>query len=160
MLKNGKLDKLDKKLLNLTQQGLPLTEFPFQLLGAKIGLTAEEVVERLKKMKENGYIRRIGGIFNSERLGFKTTLVAVQVPENDFYPLAKLVRAYPNVTHCYRRDDNFNLWFTLTVKSNWEKRVVIKAVEDAIPTARIYDLPKEKCFKLKVFFDLADTKND
>ncbi len=155
------LDTTDKKLLDLAQQGLPVTQHPFRHIGSQLGITASEVIERLKALKENGYIRRIGGVFDSKKMGYESTVVAVKVPEEtDFYKIAGAVCSHPGVTHCYRRDDELNLWFTLTFRDTGEKQAVLKALVDSDEAMDVFDLPAEQRYKLKVFFQLSDANND
>ena len=64
--------------------------------------------------KEEGIIRRIGAVFDLRRLGFASTLCAARVPEDQDQGIrGKIVNACPGVTHNYRRDDQYNIWFTL-----------------------------------------------
>ena len=73
------LTTFDKSLLNILQGGLPVCSHPFQVIGEELGTDEQTVLARVRALKEAGYVRRIGTFFNSARLGYKGTLVALQV---------------------------------------------------------------------------------
>ena len=76
------LTTFDKSLLNIIQRNLPIAKRPFLELANILGTTEENVIERLCYLKENGYIRRIGPFFDSGKLEYKGTLVALKVKKN------------------------------------------------------------------------------
>ncbi len=157
----AQLDHTDKKLLDFAQQGLPVTPHPFRQIGTQLGITEFEVLDRLKALKENGYIRRIGGVFDSKKMGYESTLVAVKIPEEKvFYDIAGMICSHPGVTHCYRRDDELNLWFTFTFRNIEEKQSLLNSLNHSDAVEKVFDLPAEQRYKLKVFFRLEDAKND
>ena len=73
------LTSFDKSLLNLLQGNLPVCSHPFARLAEELGSDEDTVLSRLRELKRNGYLRRIGTFFNSGRLGYKGTLVALRV---------------------------------------------------------------------------------
>ena len=107
------LTTFDKDLLNLLQGSLPVCSRPFAALAEKLGTTEEAVIDRLQVLKEEGYLRRIGTFFNSGRLGYKGTLVALRVDPEKMEAVAKAINRYPGATHNYEREGRYNLWFTL-----------------------------------------------
>ncbi|PRX29873.1 AsnC family transcriptional regulator [Orenia metallireducens] len=153
------MDEIDQQLLTITQQGIPLTSTPYHDLGQQIGIDGEEIIERLKKLKNNGYIRRIGGIFSSKRLGYISTLVAMEVSEDRFYEVAKIINSYLGVTHNYRRNHSYNLWFTLIAPSQQRLAVILKEIKEKTGITRMIELPAERFFKLAVKLEL-DNRGD
>ena len=95
------LTTFDKDLLNLLQGSLPVCSRPFAALAEKLGTTEEAVIDRLQVLKEEGYLRRIGTFFNSGRLGYKGTLVALRVDPEKMEAVAKAINRYPGATHNY-----------------------------------------------------------
>ena len=59
------LTNFDKSLLNIIQRNLPISERPFLELAKILKTTEDHVIERLRYLKEQGYIRRIGPFFDS-----------------------------------------------------------------------------------------------
>ena len=52
------MDETDVELLKLVQDGIPLTHSPFRRLAAELGISEQEVVDRLKRLQKAGKIRR------------------------------------------------------------------------------------------------------
>lgn len=64
------MDNTDRALLNLLQEGIPLTEEPYRDLGEQLGgLSAQEVIARITRLMEDGWIRRFSGFFMPPRSG-------------------------------------------------------------------------------------------
>ena len=70
------MDLTDRKLLNLIQSQFPLADQPYQQLGDELGITEQQVIERLTELKRINVLRQISAIFDTRRLGYKTTLAA------------------------------------------------------------------------------------
>lgn len=73
------MDEEDARLLAAVQEGLPITERPFQSLGRTMGMSETRVLMRLSRMQEEGLVRRIGPILDLKRLGLGGVLVALKV---------------------------------------------------------------------------------
>ena len=68
----------DRQLLNILQAAFPLVEEPFEHIGQSLGISASEVINRIKVMKDKNVVRQISAIFDTRRLGYKTLLVAMR----------------------------------------------------------------------------------
>ncbi len=153
------LDSRDKKILTAAQKGLPLTAEPFASLAEKLNLSEQEVISRLKTLKEAGYIRRLGGIFSSQQLGWDSILLAARVPENRFAEVKSTINAHQGVTHNYRRNHDYNMWFTLSVPPEKELEQEIKKLERKAGL-EFLRLPRLKKYKLGVKMDLNSRKEE
>ncbi|HUO09489.1 MAG TPA: Lrp/AsnC family transcriptional regulator [Phycisphaerae bacterium] len=156
------LQPLDTDLLNVLQTQVPLVERPFLHLAKEFGTTELEVITRLKKLRhpeppERPIIRQISAIFDSKSLGYETTLVAAQVEESKLVAAAAIINEHPGVSHNYRRNHAFNLWYTLAVPPDsmlgLEKTLEILHQRSGAVSTRM--LPTEKLFKIGVKFDLS-----
>ena len=151
------LDKTDKKILNIIQTGIPLVTNPFLLLGDEIGISEDEVIKRLKKLKTAGALRRLGATLNKSELGREGTLVAMKVPKDKIDEVANIINAYDEITHNYVRssDDgkvDYNLWFTITgLKERIEE--IIKEISKKADYPFL-NLPADITFKIGVKFDI------
>ncbi|MFP4001409.1 MAG: Lrp/AsnC family transcriptional regulator [Thermoplasmata archaeon] len=148
------LSEDDKVLLTRAQRGLPLSPAPFEDLGEELNMDGDEVVERLKDLKDKKLIRRIGGVFDSKKMGWESTLLAGKIPEDEFYEVAEQVNEHPGVTHNYRRDHEYNMWFTLSVGPDDDLQQEIKKLEEKTGF-EFLQLPKKKKYKLGVKLDLS-----
>ena len=147
------MDNLDRELLNEIQTGFPITRKPFQDLGVRLNCSEEEILARVRRLKRKGIIRRIGGNFDSKRLGFATTLCAAKVPEDRIKGFIEVVNRYPEVTHNYLRDNPYNIWFTLVARSSELVHRYVEEIKDQTGVRNILNLPAVKIFKILVDFD-------
>jgi DNA-binding Lrp family transcriptional regulator len=105
------LDEIDRELITATQGGLPLVSRPYEAVGAMLGISGEQVRERLARMLAQGLVRRIGAVPNHYRLGFVANGMSVwDVDDTAVDRLGERVGALPGVSHCYRRPRQGALW--------------------------------------------------
>lgn len=105
------LTEVDRALVVATQEGLPVSERPYQIVGKKIGISEDEVICRLEKMLERGVIRRIAVVPNHYRIGFKANGMTVwNVKDSDVKRLGHQIGELPYVSHCYQRPRHEPYW--------------------------------------------------
>jgi DNA-binding Lrp family transcriptional regulator len=150
------MDESDRKLLNEIQSDFPITTRPYKVLGVRIGCSESETLERVKRLKQEGVIRRIGGNFDSNRLGFATTLCAARVSHDKLERFVEVVNHYPGVTHHYLRDHSYNVWFTFVAKDRAMIAQHIKEIIRQTGVPEILDLPAVRTFKIRVDFDIEE----
>ncbi|HAY22492.1 MAG TPA: Lrp/AsnC family transcriptional regulator [Desulfobacterales bacterium] len=146
------LDELDKAILNQIQSFFPIAVRPYQVVGDKLGLSEDKVLERVQRMVQDGVIRRIGANFNSRRLGYTSTLCAALVPEDRIKQFIRVVNRYAGVTHNYLRRHRFNVWFTLIAESTERIEEILREIREESGIAEIYSLPAKRIFKIQVDF--------
>lgn len=148
------LTSFDKQLLNLIQNNLPLESRPFACLARQLGTDESRVLARLAFLRENGYIRHIGPFFDSTRLGYAGTLVALRVRPERLEAVARRINGYSGVTHNYEREGSFNLWFTLLSPSREEQQKTLAEVAAFDGVEKLLNLPATKKYKVNVRFTL------
>jgi len=154
------MDTIDKKLLNLMQNEIPIDKRPFKALGEKLMLTENDVLKRVNKLKDDGIIRRIGGIFNSRRMGYTSTLCAAKVSENKIEEVAECINGYHEVTHNYIREDEYNMWFTIITHSEESLNNILEEIKSKTALDEIISLPSIKLFKVKVALNFQGDDNN
>lgn len=148
------MDDIDKTILNRIQSDFPRSSRPFKNIAEELGLTESGVLERVARLRKSGVIRRIGGNFAPDKLGYVSTLCAARVPKGKVNEFALVVNKYPGVTHNYERDNDYNVWFTFIapsmeqIKENLEKIAELTGVDDII------NLPATRVYKINAHFDL------
>ena len=152
--KNDLMDDDDRRLLNRIQSDFPVTLQPFATIGQELGLSEDEVLDRLTRLKAAGLIRRIGGNFSPEKLGFVSTLCAAKVPADEVDRFAEVVNQYIGVTHNYLRENDYNVWFTFIAPSMEEIEANLAAIQDATGVTDIMNLPATRVFKIRAKFDV------
>ncbi|RCX22691.1 AsnC family transcriptional regulator [Fontibacillus phaseoli] len=150
------LDAKDRALLNRLQEGLPLVKLPWEKIADDLDMPVQEVLQRAGRLKQDGMIRRVGGIFNPAKLGFSGRLYAMEVKEELFYDVAAVVNSFKGVTHNYRRRNRLNMWFTLSARTEEERAGILESIREAAGKAKIYEFPAEQMYKLKVFLNMEE----
>ena len=148
------LDSTDRRILNRIQSDFPVDSRPFRLIAEELGLSEKDVIRRLIRLKKRGVIRRIGGNFYPEKLGFVSTLCAAKVPADKIDRFAEVVNAYPGVTHNYLRDSVLNIWFTIIAPSREEIVETLEEISRKTGIDKILNLPATDVFKIRAQFDL------
>ena len=147
------LDEADKALLQTLQDDFPLTTRPWDALAERLGTTAEDVMGRIGRLKEEGVIRRIGPVLETDRVGLTArTLVLMKVPPERMDEVAGIVSGFDEVTHNYERDHEYNLWFTLITPSQERLKDALASIIAAtgVPEEGILSLPVTERYKIGV----------
>lgn len=148
------IDDIDRAILNRIQSDFPITPRPYLAIAGNLGLSEKDVIRRIARLKEKGIIRRIGGNFVPEKLGFVSTLCAAKVPDDKIESFAEAVNHYPGVTHNYRRDNEFNIWFTFIAPSMEMIEQNLADIATQTGIKEIINLPSTRVYKIKAHFNL------
>jgi len=148
------LDEMDRAILNEIQSHFPIDSRPYRALGEKLGCSEAEMLGRVRRLKEGNVIRRIGANFNSRRLGYTSTLCAARVPSEIMDRFLETVNSYRGVTHNYRRDHEYNVWFTLIASRQEEIDRTLQDLAATTGVREILSLPAERIFKIRVDFEI------
>ncbi len=131
---------------------------PFDAIAKKFDTTPEIIKEKLNNLKEIGVLRQLSAIFDTRKLGYTSSLVAMEIEHDKLEHVASQINRHPGVSHNYERDHQFNLWFTLAVppgadlNSELEKFNVLKGIK------KVRMLPTLQLFKIGVKLDMVDDK--
>ena len=147
------IDALDRRLLDAFQRDFPLTPRPFAALAERLGGSEAEVLERLRRLQEQGAISRLGAVLTPHRAGW-STLAAMRVPEDELEEVAALVNGYAEVNHNYEREHQLNLWFVVTAPSRERVEEVLGEIE-ARTRLPVLDLPLLEAYRLDLGFALS-----
>ena len=105
------LDATDRRIVQATQGGLPLTPQPYAEIAAMLDLTEAEVIDRIASMQERGIIRRIAIAPHHYALGMTANGMSVwDVDDDRISELGARIGALPFVTHCYQRPRALPKW--------------------------------------------------
>lgn len=151
------MDLTDRRLLNILQSDFPLVPEPFRLMAERLEMSEEEIIQRIKRLKREKIIRQISAIFDTRGLGYHSSLVAARVAPERLDEAAQVFNRHPGITHNYRRNHSFNLWFTIAVPPNsklgLERSVALLGEMAGVESIRI--LPTLKLFKIGVDLDMT-----
>lgn len=143
---------LEKAILHEIQTAFPISADPYGDLAGKVGSDGDTAHRTVQKLRSEGVIRRLGGIFDGKKLGYTGCLVAAQVDPAHIEEAAARAAAYPEVTHNYERDDAYNLWFTIVAGSDERLEQILEDVRACEGVKSVSALPATKTFKIKVDF--------
>ncbi len=155
---------MKQEILSRIQKKFPLVPKPFQAIADELNLCEEEVLSIIQEEKANNIIRQTSAIFDTKRLGYRSTLVAFKVAPKDIDHAVSIINTHPGISHNYERNHDFNIWFTLAVAPDsqlgLEKTLEILAT---LTHAQDYImLPTLKLFKIAVKLNTTgkDTKKE
>jgi DNA-binding Lrp family transcriptional regulator len=150
------LDELDKSILNVCQGEFPLVSRPYAAIAERCQTTEEEVLKRFAVLKQKNIIRQSSAIFDTRALGYKSTLVAMKFDPAKLDAGAEVINQHPGVSHNYKREHAYNLWFTMAVPREANlKRVIDKLHADSGAEHTII-LPTLRLYKIGVNFDMKN----
>lgn len=147
-------DDLDRLLINRLQTDFPVSARPYRDIGEEMGLSEDEVIERLARLKKSGVIRRIGANMAPKKIGYTSTLCAAKVDPDQIDRFAEIVNRNPGVTHNYIRKHDYNVWFTVIAPSMDDIERFLEDVKQETGVADIINMPATKVFKLRAEFTL------
>ena len=149
------LDVLDRQLIDMIQSDFPLAPEPFRVLGDRLGLSAQDVIERLARLQQAGHIRQIGPVFDLKKLGFTSSLCAAKVDPAHLDEAVAFINGFDEVTHNYLRGHAYNVWFTLIAPTSERIAAILDKIRSVPGVADVVSLPAERTFKIKVHFATA-----
>lgn len=135
------LNSTDRMIINALQQGLPLCERPYRQVAAEFGLSEKALLARLDVLLSQGFLSRLGPMYNADRMGGAFCLCAIAVPSASFDHVAEIVNAFPEVAHNYERAHALNMWFVLATERTERIGEVIAEIEQATGLT-VLSLPK------------------
>jgi len=146
---------LENEVLYKIQTDFPLVKEPFKKLAKDLNTDENNIIDIIKKNKENKIIRQTSAIFDTKRLGYKSSLVAFKVDENNIDKAVEVINAHPGVSHNYLRDNEFNIWFTLAVApdSKIDLEQTVEILKNNAQAKEALILPTLKMFKISVKMD-------
>ncbi|MFQ5860589.1 MAG: AsnC family transcriptional regulator [Dehalococcoidia bacterium] len=153
------LELVDRKLLNLLQTSFPLVPEPFRETGEMLGISEEEALGRVRRLKQRHIIRDINAIFDTRRLGYRSCLVAMSFTPERLHQGALSINRHPGVSHNYAREGSYyNLWFTLAVLPTESLEETVQRMAQATGAQEYRVLPTIRFFKIGVNFDMVQER--
>ena len=147
--------RLEQRLLNEFQQGMPLTSEPYADIARQLGVYETTVLETLQRLQTEGVVSRVGAVFRPNRIG-ASTLAAMAVPAPMLEEIAEVVSSFAEVNHNYEREHRFNLWFVVVAESEQQLQDVLAEIEDSCGYP-VLDLPLLNEHFIDLGFDLKWT---
>jgi DNA-binding Lrp family transcriptional regulator len=154
-------DRTDLHILDALQNDIPLVARPFTAIAQRLGIPEQVLLERIKRLQDEGIVRGISPILESLHMGLTAaTLVAIHGPEERVFEIAAIISSYPEVSHNFRRDHFYTLWFTLSGKNEEDLQRVLTEIQNrtGIPDSDVLNLPTVRKLKVDVRFSFLNDK--
>ena len=180
-----RMNSFEQQILDVIQDAFPLTERPYLRLAemlncdskkdagekcANLVVTEQKVFDAVEKMRTSGVIRRIGGVYDSKKLGFISRLCAGKVPASslDFSEephaltsmesFATVVMDEPAITHNYIRSHEYNVWFTVIAENEFAIQTVVDRVCAKTELHDVHVLTATKKYKINTVMSLDERR--
>ena len=143
---------MKQEILSRIQKKFPLVPKPFKVIADELNMSEDEVLAILQEEKKKNIIRQTSAIFDTKRLGYKSSLVAFKIAPEKISAAVKIINSHPGISHNYERNHDFNIWFTLAVAPD-SKLGLEKTLEILSKLTEAEDyimLPTLKLFKISV----------
>lgn len=147
---------VETTIMNRIQKDFPLVSDPLSALADELSIPLEHFLSSVKDLKKRGIVRNIAGIFNADRLGFVTTLVAFHLVDRDLPKAAEVINRHPGVSHNYQRDHHYNLWFTLAAESEAALDQTVRILAGQSGARDHIILRNEKLLKIGLLLSIGD----
>lgn len=135
------MEEIDRNIVNLLQTGFPLSDEPYAEVASTLGITETELLTRLSRLLEEKTLSRFGPMYDAQKLGGAFSLVAIQVPEEQYEQVTEVVNSYPEVAHNYQRDHDFNMWYVLATETPEQINKVNRDIEQRTGL-KVFNMPK------------------
>jgi len=135
------MDEIDRRIINALQAGFPISETPYQEAAQALGLSEQELLDRLENLLKDQTLSRFGPLYDAEAMGGALTLAAMQVPEDRFEKVTQIVNAFPEVAHNYARSHALNMWFVLATETPEQLQQALAGIERETGLT-VYNMPK------------------
>ena len=151
------MDQMDSRILRELQDNFPLEERPYAIIAERLQISEEQLWRRIRRLLDDGVIRRIGASFDSNKFGFRSTLAAVRVEPESVERAAQIIGAFPEVTHSYLRKDEFNIWFTIIAADDQAIKSILEHIRTSLSLDKssVLNLPMKRLFKLDARFNVS-----
>lgn len=149
------LDDVDRELLNAVQWDFPLEARPYAVLGERLGISEPEVRDRIAKVKREGVLRQLSAIFDTRALGYTSALVAAKIHPDHVDQAAEIISRHPGVSHNYKRNHAYNLWYTIAVPPGTSLDEHIDVLHRESGSLVTRKLPTLKLYKIGVKLDMT-----
>lgn len=120
--------KLVQSLLDSYQNDFPLVERPYLAMAEELGVSEEDVIETLNRMKSENILSRVGAIYKTHSVGY-SLLAACKVGPENLEQVSAFINQFNEVNHNYERENDVNLWFVVTASSKDKVEAVCQAIE-------------------------------
>jgi DNA-binding Lrp family transcriptional regulator len=126
----------DVATIRATQGPMPVVPEPYAPAAERLGVSQEEVLERLASLRERDGLRRVAAILFHRRAGFSANGMGVwKVPEAEVLETGRRMAAFRGVSHCYQRPTYADWPYSVFTMAHGRSKEECDAILDSIAAA-------------------------
>ena len=150
----AQLTSEDRALIKHIEHGIPLVPRPYVEIAQQLGITEQDVIDRIQQLQQKGAIKRYGVVVRHHELGYTSNgMVVWNVPDERVGELGKCIGDFDCVTLSYRRPRRLPDWpynlFTMVHGRNREE--VIEKVNAIVESCELQDIDHTILFSTRRF---------
>ena len=150
----GLFSECSREILNIIQERFPVCERPYHSIAEMVGCGEEEVFRTISQLRKDGVIRRIGGVFVSERLGYTSRLCCGILPPEELGGYEEYTAHINSLTHNYVRSHRYNIWLTLIAESPDAVADTLFDITENTALHSVHVLSALKKYKIRTYFPM------
>ncbi len=123
----------DVATIKATQGPMQPVEQPFARAAAELGLSQDELFERLESLQERRALRRVAAILFHRRAGFSANGMGVwNVPDEAVLELGPRMASFRGISHCYQRPTYADWPYSVFTMAHGRSKEECDAILDSI----------------------------
>jgi siroheme decarboxylase len=156
-------DEDDIALIRVLQGPMAAVERPYDEAAAELGISTEQLLERLRSMVDRKILRRVAAILYHRRAGFSANGMGVwKVPEAEVLSTGARMASFRGVSHCYQRPTYEDWPYSVFTMAHGRSKEECDAILDSIAAecgmgpddrATLYSSTEYKKIRLHYFTD-------
>jgi DNA-binding Lrp family transcriptional regulator len=154
-------DETDIAIIKALQGPMKAVERPYDEAAAEVGLSTEELLDKLGDMVDRKILRRVAAILFHRRAGFSANGMGVwKVPEDQILEVGGRMAAVRGISHCYQRPTYADWPYSVFTMAHGRSKEECDAVLDSIAEqngmgpddrATLYSSTEYKKIRLRYF---------
>jgi DNA-binding Lrp family transcriptional regulator len=156
-------DEDDIALIRALQGPMEAVERPYDTAAGELGISTEQLLERLGTLVERKILRRVAAILYHRRAGFSANGMGVwKVPEGEIMETGGRMASFRGVSHCYQRPTYEDWPYSVFTMAHGRSKQECDAILDSIAAecgigpedrATLYSSTEYKKIRLHYFTD-------
>jgi DNA-binding Lrp family transcriptional regulator len=154
-------DDGDVATIRAMQGPMAAVERPYDEAAAELGISTEELLERLRGMVDRKLLRRVAAILYHRRAGFSANGMGVwKVPEPEIFETGRRMASFRGISHCYQRPTYEDWPYSVFTMAHGRSKQECDAILDSIAEecgmgpedrATLYSSTEYKKIRLRYF---------
>jgi len=156
-------DERDVATIQAMQGPMEAIERPYDAAAEQLGISTDDLLERLRGMVDRKLLRRVAAILYHRRAGFSANGMGVwKVPEEEIMETGAHMASFRGISHCYQRPTYEDWPYSVFTMAHGRSKEECDAILDSIAVecgmgsedrATLYSSTEYKKIRLRYFTD-------